>query len=42
MRLNYTTGAIDDLVNILDTIAKDSPRRAEAYVLKIKNAIELL
>ena len=42
MRIEYTELAIEDLTNILDTIAQDSPKRALAYVDRIKSAIELL
>ena len=42
MQIEYTEIAIIDLTSILDIISRDSPRRALAYVGKIKSAIELL
>ena len=42
MRIEYTELAIEDLTNILDTIAQDSLKSALAYIEKIKSAIELL
>ncbi len=42
MRLKYTQEATADLVDVLDHIALDSPKRALSYVSKLREAIELL
>ena len=42
MRLKYTEEAIADLVDLLDYIALDSPKRALSYVDKLREAVELL
>ncbi len=42
MQLEYTEEATADLVDLLDHIALDSPKRAFSYVGKLREAIELL
>ena len=42
MRLKYSKDALDDLDEILDFIAKDSPARAVSFIEQIKSRIELL
>jgi len=42
MELKYSEDALDDLDQILDFIAKDSPVRALAFIDRLKASIELL
>jgi len=42
MRIEYSGLAVEDLTNILDTIAEESKPRALKYVGKLRETIELL
>ena len=42
MDLKYSESAIEDLYEILDFIALDSPKRASSFIDKLKSKIELL
>ena len=42
MELKYSENALDDLDQILEFIAKDSPVRALAFIDRIKTKVELL
>ena len=42
MELKYSEDALDDLDEILEFIAKDSPARAVSFIEQIKSKIELL